>query len=80
MQGKGVFHWQDAGQLTGIHLHVTRPPFDNPHVRWAIYLVIDRQLIVEVHVLGQGEFKKGQVHIPDVYTNERNPFFEETKK
>jgi peptide/nickel transport system substrate-binding protein len=39
----------------GVALNVTRKPLDNPKVREAIKLAIDRQRFVEIQLAGQGE-------------------------
>ncbi|WP_232622170.1 ABC transporter substrate-binding protein [Rhodococcus rhodochrous] len=43
------FQWQDALAATplGLYLNQTKAPFDNPDVRRAIYLAIDRTMIAE---------------------------------
>jgi peptide/nickel transport system substrate-binding protein len=54
MQGRGVFHWQEPTLPTGINLNFTTPPLNDPRVRRAVYLAIDRQEIIQVTALGRG--------------------------
>jgi peptide/nickel transport system substrate-binding protein len=54
MQGKGTLYWQEPTNPTGINLNFGRPPFNDPRVRRAVYLAIDRQELIRVAVLGRG--------------------------
>jgi peptide/nickel transport system substrate-binding protein len=54
MQGKGDFYWLEPVNPVGINLNFTRPPFDDPRVRRAVYVALDRQELIQVAALGKG--------------------------
>jgi peptide/nickel transport system substrate-binding protein len=43
-----------AGSVRGFWLHLNRPPLDDPRVRKAIYLALDRNEIAEIAAEGEG--------------------------
>ncbi len=43
-----------AGSVRGFWLHINRPPLDDPRVRKAIYLAMDRTEIAEIAAAGEG--------------------------
>ncbi len=42
-QGKGAIVWKKAESVAGVILNVAKPPFDNPRLRQAVNLVLDRK-------------------------------------
>lgn len=54
MRGKGTFYWQEPTLATGINLNPMHPPFNDPRVRRAVYLAVDRQEVIRALSLGKG--------------------------
>jgi peptide/nickel transport system substrate-binding protein len=65
MQGKGIFYWQEPTLATGINLNPMKPPFDDPRVRRAVYLAIDRQEVIKA--LSQGRGSVGTPFYPNTW-------------
>lgn len=57
------------GSMRGFWMHLNKPPFDDPRVRRAVYLTVDREAIRQVSYSGEGfpgnYFPPGYAHTPE---------------